>query len=112
MPTHAELAGQLLNDAATFFKTLAGDNPDISDSMNENATVFEQVSTLISLDPEGQMEGKTNATMAGQLLKDAANFFRMIGEENDAIKDQMMENANIYEYLGEQVIKAPLGEME
>lgn len=57
MPTHAELAAQLLRDAAGFFKALSDQNLELKDQMLENADVFEQVATLVEKDPLGQIEG-------------------------------------------------------
>lgn len=56
MTTHAELAARLLRDAASFFRTVGEQNEVISEQMNENATVFEQVATLVEQDPTGQIE--------------------------------------------------------
>lgn len=57
MPTHAELAAQLLRDAAGFFKALSDQNQELKDQMLENADVFEQVADLVEKDPLGQIEG-------------------------------------------------------
>lgn len=51
--THAVLAGKLLRDAANFFRTVAEQNPVIKDQMLENASVYDQVATLIETDPTG-----------------------------------------------------------
>lgn len=109
MPTHAELAGKLLVDAATFFKTLAEQNDELNDQMTENATVFEQMSNLITQDPQGVLDGSTHAALTGRLLKDAATFFRTLADQNEPIKEQMHENANVYEQIGDLVEKDPLG---
>ncbi len=112
MPTHAELAGKLLIDATAFFRTLAEQNPDIQKEMNENAGVFEQMSTLISQSPEGKIDDKTHGELAGRLLKDAAEFFRTLAEQNAPLKEQMDENANVFDQIGDLVTKEPLGIME
>ncbi len=109
MPTHAELAGKLLIDAAGFFKTLAEQNDDIKNEMNENAGVFEQMAGLITSQPEGEVNGKPNSELVGKLLKDAAEFFRTLAEQNEPIKEQMMENANVYDQIGDLVMQDPLG---
>ena len=109
MPTHAELAGKLLQDAATFFRTLAEQNEDLKEQMTENATVFDQMGTLITQDPQGALEGTSHAELTGRLLKDAANFFRTLAEQNEPIKDQMNENANVYDQIGDLVTADPLG---
>lgn len=109
MPTHSELAGKLLKDAATFFRTLADQNNDLRQQMTENATVFEQMGDLIINDPNGTLEGTAHGELAGRLLRDAATFFRTLAEQNEPIKDQMHENANVYEQLGNFVQQDPLG---
>jgi hypothetical protein len=57
MPTHAELAAQLLRDAAGFFRALSEQNAEMKAQMIENADVFEQVATLVEKDPNGNIEG-------------------------------------------------------
>ena len=109
MPTHAELAGKLLVDAAQFFKNLAEQNDEIKPEMLENAGVFEQMATLITQDPQGQVNDKSHAELAGRLLKDAATFFRTLAAENEPIAEQMNENANVYDQIGDLVEKDPLG---
>ena len=56
MPTHSELAAQLLRDAAGFFRALSDQNQDLKDQMIENADVFEQVAQLVEKDPMGTIE--------------------------------------------------------
>lgn len=55
MPSHAQLAAQLLRDAATFFRALSEQNEALKDQMTENADVFEQVAALVEKDPNGQL---------------------------------------------------------
>ncbi len=112
MPTHAELAGKLLSDAATFFRTLASQNESLAEQMTENATVFEQMADLIAQDPQGELEGTSHAELTGRLLKDAAGFFRTLAEQNEPIRDQMTENANVYDQIGDLVANDPLGVMD
>lgn len=109
MPTHAELASKLLADAATFFKTLARQNEDLEEQMIENATVFDQMSEIVLQNPEGQLDGAPIAELASRLLKDAAGFFRTLAEQNEPIREQMTENANVYEQIGDLVFNDPLG---
>lgn len=109
MPTHAELAGKLLKDAAGFLRILGERNADLKPQMEENAVVFEQMAILISQKPQGMIGDRTHANMAGQLLKDAANFFRSLAAQNEHIKEQMEENAVIYDQIGNQVSADPLG---
>jgi len=56
MPTHAQLAAKLLRDAASFFRTVAEQNPPLKDQMNENADVFDGVANLVEKDPTGSIE--------------------------------------------------------
>lgn len=109
MPTHAELAGKLLVDAATFFRTLGSQNAALTEQMTENANVFEQMSALLTGNPQGNLEGTSHAELAGRLLKDAATFFRTLAEQNEPIREQMNENANVYEQIGDMVTADPLG---
>lgn len=112
MPTHAELAGKLLSDAATFFRTLAEQNPDIQKEMTENATVFVQMAELLVNDPQGSIDDKSHGELAGRLLKDAAEFFRTLSEQNEPIKEQMNENARVFEQLSDLVTENPLGVLD
>jgi len=53
MVTHTQLAAKLLRDAAVFFRTIGKQTPPLKQQMEENATVFEQVATLVEKDPSG-----------------------------------------------------------
>lgn len=55
MPTHADLAAQLLRDAAGFFRALSDQNNELKAQMLENADVFEQVAQLVEKDPNGEI---------------------------------------------------------
>lgn len=57
MPSHAQLAARLLRDAAQFFRTIGDQNAALKGQMEENATVFEQVATLVEQDPNGEIPG-------------------------------------------------------
>jgi len=109
MPTHAELASKLLVDAAEFFLTLGEQNEPLKDQMQENANVFQQMASLLAQEPEGALNDTPHAELAGKLLKDAATFFLTLAEQNEPIKDQMTENANVYNQIGDLVMKEPLG---
>jgi len=51
----------------------------------------------------------THAQLAAKLLKDAATFFRTIGEQNGPLKIQMDENANVFEQVAELLERDPTG---
>lgn len=54
----------------------------------------------------------TNADLAARLLKDAATFFRTISDQNPAIKEQMEENADVFERVATLVETDPTGVVE
>lgn len=56
MPTHSQLAAQLLRDAAAFFHTIGEQNEPLRDQMTENAAVFTEVAMLVETDPLGEIE--------------------------------------------------------
>lgn len=112
MPTHSELAAKLLVDAANFFRTLAEQNEPLKGQMEENADVFEQMAGLISNDPTGELNGSSYAELTGRLLKDAANFFRSLAEQNEPLKEQMEENATVFDQIGDLVQQDPNGNLD
>ncbi len=112
MPTHAELASKLLVDAAQFFRTLGEQNAELQNQMEENASVFEQMGALLAQEPTGAINGTPHAELAGKLLKDAAVFFVTLAEQNEPIKEQMLENANVYNQIGDLLMQNPMGILE
>jgi hypothetical protein len=109
MPTHAELAGRLLKDAADFFRKLGAQNALLKKKMDENAALFDQMSGLILKTPEGAVGDTSHGQMASQLLNDAANFFRKLADQNEHIKEQMEESANVYDQMAMLVRNNPRG---
>lgn len=112
MPTYAEISSKLLIDAATFFRTLAEQNEPLKQQMTENADVFEQMAALLAQDPKGELDGTTHADLASKLLQDSAAFFRTLAEQNEPLKEQMEENANVFDQVASNLAENPLGEME
>jgi hypothetical protein len=51
--TNAEIAAQLLREAAGFYRTLGGSSPDLKDRMDEFGVLYEQVAELLDSDPKG-----------------------------------------------------------
>lgn len=109
MPTHAELSVRLLTDAADFFIALGENNEPLKPQMEENATVFGQMAALLEQDPRGELNGTAYAELAGKLLQDASGFFKSLAEQNEPLKEQMEENANVYEQIGALVMQDPMG---
>ena len=54
----------------------------------------------------------TYAQIAAKLLRDAANFFRNVGDQNEPLKEQMHENAKIYDQVADLVEKDPGGSLD
>ncbi len=54
----------------------------------------------------------THAQLAAKLLRDAAVFFRTIGEQNPPLKIQMDELAVVYEKGAEMIEHDPMGVIE
>lgn len=54
----------------------------------------------------------SHAEIAARLLRDAAVFFRAVGEQNEALRDQMAENADVFEQVAALVEVNPTGELE
>jgi len=55
MATHAEIASNLLRNAATFFRDLGVQNEDLAEQMEMNARTYMTVADLLDSDPNGEM---------------------------------------------------------
>ena len=51
----------------------------------------------------------THAQLSAKLLRDAATFFRTIGQQNQPLRVQMDENARVFERVAELVEFDPAG---
>lgn len=54
----------------------------------------------------------TYAQLGAKLLRDAATFFRNVGEQNTPLKDQMNDNAAVYDQVADLLEKNPNGELD
>ncbi len=54
----------------------------------------------------------TYAHLAAKLLRDAATFFRNVGAQNQPLKEQMDDNASVYEQVADLVEKDPMGMLD
>lgn len=54
----------------------------------------------------------SHAEIAARLLRDAATFFRAVGDQNEALRDQMTENADVFEQVAMLVENDPNGQLE
>ena len=112
MPTHATLAAQLLQDAAGFFRNLASENETVREDMNSNADVFDQMAGLMTQEPTGVIDDKPYSLLAAQLLRDASKFFRTLAEDNEPLREQMTENARVFDHTANLVEENPLEILE
>ncbi len=51
----------------------------------------------------------THAQLAAKLLRDAAVFFKTIGDQNPPLKIQMDENSRVFEQVADLVEHQPTG---
>lgn len=54
----------------------------------------------------------SHSELAAKLLRDAAAFFKTISEQNPPLKEQMDENADVFEKVADLVEKDPKGIIE
>lgn len=54
----------------------------------------------------------THAQIASKLLREAATFFRNVGEQNEPLREQMNDNADVYDQVADLVEKDPSGVLE
>jgi len=50
-----------------------------------------------------------HSELAAKLLRDAAAFFKTISEQNPPLKEQMDENADVFEQVADLVENDPTG---
>ena len=112
MPTYTQVASQLLNDAAMFFKNVAESNADVAQDMLTNAEVFENLAGLLLNDPSGSTGGEAHTSMAAKLLGDSSKFFLSLANDNEPIREQMTENAKVFHEISLRLADDPFGEIE
>ena len=61
MAKHSDIAVNLLRNAATFFRDLGAQNPDIAEQMEANAETYDSVATLLEQEPDGEMPLQSDA---------------------------------------------------
>lgn len=112
MPTHAVIAVQLLRDAAMLFTNLGDNDPASKTQMHASAATYQQLAQALEQNPTAMAGGKTNAALAGDLLRDTAAFFKTLAAQNEPIREQMGRTAEIYEHIAKMVAQDPHGVME
>lgn len=53
-----------------------------------------------------------HSELAAKLLRDAAAFFKTIAEQNPPLKEQMDENADVFEQVADLVETDPNGQID
>ena len=56
MPTHAEVAADLLKAAAIFFRKIAETNTELKEQMETNAETYDAIAQLVTSDPQGELD--------------------------------------------------------
>lgn len=54
----------------------------------------------------------TYAQLGAKLLRDAATFFRNVGAQNEPLKEQMNDNASVYDQVADLLEKDPNGVLD
>lgn len=63
MPTHTQMAAQLLRGAADFFTSMKEVTPDIGDELETNAKACTTVAELVEKDPHGEAPDVTGVDL-------------------------------------------------
>lgn len=103
MTTYADLASDLLNEAAKFFVKISAGQPGMEEQMQQNAATFHQMADLLKASPAGAVEHLSHAEMGARLLEDASKFFISVAETNPPIQEQMQQNADVFEQVAAQL---------
>lgn len=109
MPMYKKMAADLLREGARFFESVAEQNPQIRDAMNENASIYKQTADLLMDDPTQMAGEKPINEIANDLLIEAGKFFISVANQNEAIAQPMLDNAEVYRQMGEVIMKEPTG---
>lgn len=55
MARHTAIAANLLRNAATFFRDIGVNNPDLKEQMEANAETYDTVADMLEKDPDGEL---------------------------------------------------------
>ena len=100
MKTNAQLAAELLQQGASYMRTVGKHNPSVKDDLDEKAGNVEEMARRIDEDPK----------KAAEFMRESAKFFRFVGEQNPPLAEQMQSNATTFEYIADRVESDPGGE--
>jgi hypothetical protein len=54
----------------------------------------------------------TDVQLAAKLLRDAATFFRNVGGQNAPLREQLNDNASVYEQVADLLEENPMGSLD
>jgi hypothetical protein len=54
----------------------------------------------------------TYAKLSARLLRDAATFFRNVAAQNEPLREQLIDDAAVYEQVADLLEKDPLAEID
>lgn len=66
MATHAQIAADLLRNAAIFFRDIGKQNEDLKEQMEVNARTYDAVAKMLDEDPHAEMPLPTDGGPLGQ----------------------------------------------
>ncbi|MCK4939842.1 MAG: hypothetical protein KAR80_06055 [Rhodospirillaceae bacterium] len=66
MANHAEIAANLLRNAAIFFRDIGGQNPELKEQMEVNARTYDAVADMVQSNPHGEMPLSNDDTAVGE----------------------------------------------
>lgn len=113
MPSIAEISAGLMRDAAGLLRTLGTQHAELSQRMFRDAQTFEQVADLLEGDPTGALEGgEPFAAIGAGLLRDAAGLFRLLGDQNKPLAEQMNQNADVFTQVADMLAQDPLARID
>lgn len=55
MASYADVAAKLLRDAATLFRALGEDNPDLADTLQDRADIYDALADRLEDNPHGEV---------------------------------------------------------
>ena len=73
--------------------------------------LFDYNTNPLNYTDKENLQMATYSNLAAKLLRDAAHFFRNVGEDNASVKEQMDNNATVYDQVADLLEKNPMGEI-
>ncbi|MCW8916680.1 MAG: hypothetical protein OQK24_12630 [Magnetovibrio sp.] len=70
MASHTQLAANLLRNAATFFRDIGTNNPELKKQMEANASTYDAVADMVEQDPSGKIPLPSEQTIVSSSQPD------------------------------------------